>query len=107
MGRSVPKPKRRRTYIREWRLERGHSQEELADIVGVTQETISKLERGKFDYTQGTLEAIADALHCTVGQLTDHNPEMDGALVKLAREIPKEHETQAADILRTFLKKAG
>lgn len=107
MSKKVPKPRQRRTYIKEWREQRGWSQEELADMVGVTQETISRLENGKIAYTQPTLEAIADKLACEIGDLTDHDPTKDGVLVQLARSIPKEHREQAANILKTFIKNAS
>jgi transcriptional regulator with XRE-family HTH domain len=64
----------RRTFIREWRKHRGLKQEELADCVGVTQETISRLERGQIAYTQQTLEAISDALDCDPADLIARDP---------------------------------
>lgn len=107
MGKQVPKPKRRRTYIREWREQRGWSQEELAEMVGVTQETISRLEGGKIAYVQGTLEPIAEALAVTVGMLIDHDPTKDGVLIQLARKVKVEDREQVIDILKGFVKRAS
>lgn len=53
-----------RVFFREWRKYRDLSQEQAAERMGFTQETVSRLERGKFDYTQESLEAMASAYGC-------------------------------------------
>lgn len=69
-----PKPLKRPFFFREWRKHRGHTQEELANIVGVTAATISQLEAGKQGFTDTTLLALADALACQPGDLLMRNP---------------------------------
>jgi transcriptional regulator with XRE-family HTH domain len=64
-----------RHYIREWRKARGYTLEELAEIVGVTHGAISQLERGVVAYTQGSLEAIAEALACEPHELVMAPPD--------------------------------
>lgn len=39
------------TKIRQVREQRGYSQEQLANMIGVTPSTISKIENGKFSIT--------------------------------------------------------
>ena len=55
-----PKPRKARHYIKEWRKHRGHTQEELAELLGITHSAISQLENGKTAYTQQMLESLAD-----------------------------------------------
>lgn len=54
--------RRRRHFIREWREARGFSQEHLADLIGATKASISRIENLQNGYTQDFLEACADAL---------------------------------------------
>ncbi len=51
------------------RLEAKMTQEELADQVGVTIESISNIERGIFGPKFDNLEKIADALNISVKEL--------------------------------------
>jgi len=48
--------------IRDQRLKQGLSQEQLAQLIGVDQSQISRMERGEASITLGTLGKIADAL---------------------------------------------
>lgn len=65
----------KRTYFfRQWRKYRGLTQEEAAEIVGVSPPSISQLERGLQGFTDSTLEALADALACSPGDLLMRNP---------------------------------
>ncbi len=48
--------------LRNLRREAALSQQELADMAGTTQETISRLERGHHSARGRTLRALAEAL---------------------------------------------
>lgn len=52
----------RRLYLKEHREDAGLTQDQLAERMGTTKATISRIERGKRDYTGGFLEAAAEAL---------------------------------------------
>jgi transcriptional regulator with XRE-family HTH domain len=52
----------RPTYIRQWRESRGLTLEQLAEAIGVTHPTLSRIENGKVAYTEERLERIADEL---------------------------------------------
>ena len=54
--------KESRLYLREWRKEKGLTQEALAAMLNTEKGTISKLERGLQRYHQEWLEALAYAL---------------------------------------------
>lgn len=65
-------------FIREWRNERGLSQEALAERIGIDRGYLSKIESGKRKYDQPFLEAAAEALRCTPSDLIrrgPHDPE--------------------------------
>lgn len=55
--------------LRSLRLERGLSQLELAELAGLSRNTISGWELGKHGYTRDKLEAVADALGVQVFEL--------------------------------------
>lgn len=49
--------------IREFRVNTGLSQQQLADRIGTTRSAVSQYESGKITPRMGTIQAIADALH--------------------------------------------
>lgn len=57
--------------VRTLRQARGLTQVELADLAGVNQATVSKLERGETNITIDKIEAIATALKVEPVQLFD------------------------------------
>jgi DNA-binding Xre family transcriptional regulator len=62
-------------FIRAWRLYRGaDTQAELAAKVGLTSQSISRLESGRMKYRQEILERIAQALDCTPADLLGRDP---------------------------------
>jgi transcriptional regulator with XRE-family HTH domain len=48
--------------LKELRIESGYSQQELADLSGVAQHTISEIELGRRDPQGRTLRKLADVL---------------------------------------------
>ncbi len=57
-------------------------------MVGLSNGAISQLETGRINYTQGTLEDIADALSCTVGDLLTKDPnKSDWKVAALSKEL--------------------
>lgn len=65
---------RRRTFITEWREARGLSQEKLAERLGTTAATISRIENRLIGYSQDMLEDIAAELGTTAGTLLTRAP---------------------------------
>ncbi len=57
--------------IRHIRQQAGFSQRELAELVGMDQAAISRIETGKQDVTVGQLVRIADALEVTITELLE------------------------------------
>lgn len=77
--------------IRRRRKLWGLSQEELAQRVGINQQSLSRMEKGKLAPRFERLRALAEALHCTVPDLFRENAES-----------PEENASLLADILRAM-----
>src|SRR5438105_1807743 len=73
-GKALPKSKRRPTFIRAWRKHRLLSLQQLAERVGTTHATVSRIERGLMDYDGDFLSLVADALQCDVPDLLVRDP---------------------------------
>jgi transcriptional regulator with XRE-family HTH domain len=61
-------------HLREWRLSRGLSQEQLAERIGTSKGYVSDLERGERRYNQDLVEGLAGALDISVAQLLGQSP---------------------------------
>lgn len=62
------------TYLREWRLFRNMTQEQLATEAGTTPPAISQLENGRHGFTDKSLAAYAKALQCSPAALLAFDP---------------------------------
>lgn len=95
-------PLLRRTFIRDWRLHRGKSLEELAEAVGkhlpdgFTHASLSRIERQKQPYSQPVLEALAIELNTTVAALLSRRPG-DAEFWTTYERLP---EAQQEDVAR-------
>lgn len=98
---------RKPTYIKEWRRKRGYTQREVVGRLAVlevamTEASLSRIENGKQPYSQDTLEAIATALDLEPGQLLDHNPFKEGAVIDFLRHLDAKQAEQAEAVLRAM-----
>lgn len=77
--------------IRAARKKNKISQVELSQITGLSQSTISAIERGENEPATASLGLIAKALNCTVGELVGETEQLtDGDALRLSpweREI--------------------
>ena len=71
---------RRRTFIRQWRVHRKLTLEQLAERIGTTHASLSRVERGRQAYTQPLLEALADALQTDPASLLARDPSDPDAI---------------------------
>lgn len=101
----TPRPKpRRRVFIREWRKHRGLTLEQLAERVDTTHATLSRVERGRQDYTQGLLEALAEALSCDPEDLLMRDPTDPEGIWSVWDTVEPVQKKQAIRVLKTFQK---
>jgi putative transcriptional regulator len=64
-----------RTDLRERREERGLSQADLGEAVGVTRQTINSIERGRYNPSLELAFALAEFFDCRIEELFD--PELE------------------------------
>ena len=92
---------------RHFRVQKGITQEQLADLTDMHTETISRLERGKMQPSITVMVAVARALGCGIVELVEQRPSMDEgwpnheeqALLQIWRSI----EPEARSRLLSFL----
>jgi phage repressor protein C with HTH and peptisase S24 domain len=63
-----------KTFIKEWRKYRGLTQEQLADMIDMSNSNLSRIESGSVRYTSDSLEMIAHALAVNVADLLSRSP---------------------------------
>ncbi len=66
--------KGRTTYLREWRKAAGKTLVQVAEYLHMTHGNLSKIERGKQDYNQKLLEALAELYGCEPVDLLIRDP---------------------------------
>lgn len=95
-----PKPRQlRRTFLREWRQFRNLTQEQAADRIGLDHSTLGRIERGLVPYSQGMLEAAAEAYRCEPWQLLNVDPTKAGDVVDLTRILKDRDPKVIAEIV--------
>lgn len=62
--------------IKRIRKAQGLTQKDLADELGIIEQTVSKIERGVFTPSADTIMQVCDALNVTPNELMLDNPEM-------------------------------
>lgn len=94
-----PKPKLRRTFLKEWREHRHLTQEQAAERLNMDRSNLSRVERGEVPYSQALLEAAADAYNCEPWDLLNVNPLKEGAVVDLMAVMKQATPEQRAEII--------
>lgn len=89
--------------VRALRLERGLTQAQLAEIAGVNQATVSKVERGETNITMDKIEAIAAALKVEPVQLFDL-PELQARTLAAISAIDPRRREAALVVLEAMAK---
>lgn len=97
--------------IKEFRKARGLSQEQLAEIIGIEQKHVSRLEVGKSYPTIDRLEKLALALNVPMGRFFDCGDSwIDAQQARKLEEMIKSFEKSYQEIATHFLnilKKTG
>jgi transcriptional regulator with XRE-family HTH domain len=105
--RSIPKAKRRRIFLNEWREYRNLTQEQLAERVGMSVSNVSQLEQGRQGYSQEGLEALAEALQCEPGQLLTVDPTADDAIWSIWERAQPDERRIILDVAKGLIGKTG
>jgi transcriptional regulator with XRE-family HTH domain len=107
VARVLPKIHRRSTFIREWRKSKKLSLVTLADRIGVSHATLSRIERGKQDYNQTLLELLAEEFNTDPVSLLIRNPMDPDAIWSVWDQAKPGQRRQIIEIARTLLKTAN
>lgn len=90
-------------YLREWRLFRGLTQQQLADAVNTSKTMISELERYNLQLSPKWLRRIAPVLRTQPGHIIDHDPaDLDTDIIDIWAAIAERDRPQALRVLRSF-----
>ena len=85
------------------RKSKGLSQTDLAEMAGVEQPTISRIERGYDGVTLRILRQLADALGITVYELlSEDRNEAEDALLKAFRSLSPDRQKGWAEMASAF-----
>jgi len=98
---------RRRTFIKQWRIYRGYSQEKLGGMLDTSGSMISRIENGEAPYTQDVLESLAEALRTDVASLLMRDPTNPEAIWTLWDQAQQGQREMIEDIARTIISKTG
>jgi transcriptional regulator with XRE-family HTH domain len=98
------KPQWRKTFIREWREHRQLTLEQLAERVGTTHATLSRVERGLIPYSQAMLEALAEALQTEPASLLIRNPTDPEGIWSVWDQAKPGQKQTIVEIAKTVLK---
>ncbi|HCK84060.1 MAG TPA: hypothetical protein DHW63_05940 [Hyphomonadaceae bacterium] len=97
--------KRRRIFLREWRIFRNKTQSQVAEALGVTKTHVSNIENGKRQYTQELLEAAAEYLACDPAHILNvdpTNPQGIWSIWEIAGRIPESKLDDAKKIMNAL-----
>lgn len=89
-------------YFREWRKEKGLTQDKAASRSGLSQGTIAKLEAGKIGFTQGNLEALAHAYGCEPADLLRPPNPPDSELATYLMKMDGKTRQRALKIIKAI-----
>lgn len=78
------------------------TQAELADLAGVEQPTISRLERGSESVTLRTITAVAEALNVPVEDLFSDRAEAERVILRAYRALPPDRQAGGSTWRRWF-----
>lgn len=88
-------------HLRAWRLFRGLSQEQVANMLGKRHTTIGRWERGRMKLSTADLEALSKIYNASVAQL--NAPPATADLVKVLDRVQGIVSGMPADVLERWL----
>jgi transcriptional regulator with XRE-family HTH domain len=100
-------PRWRRLFLREWRVYRNMTQEQLAERVEMSVSNISQLERGLQGYSSEGLQRLAVALQCEPGHLLMVDPTRDNAIWSIWERASEAERQQIVAVSQAIVRKTG
>lgn len=97
------KPQWRRTFLKEWRIFRGYTVEDLAEKAKMSAGNISAIENRKQGFSSEGLEKLADALEITWGMLLDVDPSKEPAMWALWQRATPEQRANITAVTKALV----
>jgi transcriptional regulator with XRE-family HTH domain len=97
----------RKTYIREWRKSRGLTLEQVAEYLGITHASLSRIERGLQPYSQPIIEGLADFFVCDPAALLMRNPNDPDGIWSIWDKATKAERQLIIDLANTIVKRGS
>jgi transcriptional regulator with XRE-family HTH domain len=94
----------KRTFIRQWREDRDKTLEWLAEKIGITHASLSRIERGLQPYSQAILEAIAAELSTDVASLLTRDPTDPETIWPIWDKAKPAERKKIVDIAKTIIR---
>lgn len=94
----------KRTFIRQWREHREKTLEYLAEKIGITHASLSRIERGLQPYSQPIVESIAKELATDVSSLLNRDPNDPEAIWSIWDQAKPAERKMIVDIAKTIIK---
>ena len=104
LGRFRGATRHHRTFIREWRQSRGLTLQQVANRIGITHASLSRIERGLQPYSQPLLEAIADVLQTEPASLLVRDPADREGIWSIWDQAKPGERRQIVEIAKTLIK---
>lgn len=93
----------RMNNVKKMRRAKGLTQAQLAELAGVEQATVSRLERNDVRITMRQIHMIADALGASLSELfANDRSEAESVLVEAFRSLPPDRQQGWLDLARTI-----
>lgn len=85
------------------RKRRGLTQEQLAELVGVTNATVQRHETRKREMNLSDIEKYAEALNCRPADIIDENAlEEDKEMMEVFTKLPEDTKKQFIKFMQTL-----
>jgi transcriptional regulator with XRE-family HTH domain len=98
-------PRLRPTFIRQWRLKKEMTLEQVGEVVGLSHAQIGRIERGLQPYNQELLEALAELFGTDPASLLMRDPtDPEGIWSIWDQAKPGTQRDMIVDLAKTVLK---
>lgn len=78
------------------------TQEQLAELTGMSAANLSRIEKGEQDYTQSVLEAVSKALNVDIISLLTRRPKEGEHIWPIWQAATPDQRQQISEIARTI-----
>lgn len=89
-------------FLRHWRKFKGYTLEQVADRIGTTHATLSRIETGKMPYNEPMLEALAEIYGTEPASLLMRDPTDPEGMWSIWDQLNPSERVQAVQVLKVI-----